>query len=40
MKMRDYKNSKVSEPLTASELLAGVAFCIGFCGLIFFLLVI
>lgn len=38
--MRDYKNSKVNEPLTAGQLLQGAAFCVVFCVLIFILLAI
>ena len=38
--MKDYKNSKVTDPLTAGQLLQGAAFCAVFCGLIFILLVI
>lgn len=36
--MKDYKTIKVSEPLTASELIAGLCFGAVFYGLIFIIL--
>lgn len=38
--MRDYKNVNVTDPLTAGQLLQGIAFCAVFCGLIFLLLLL
>lgn len=36
--MRDYKNVKVTDPLSAIQLLQGAAFCAVFCGLILLIL--
>lgn len=38
--MRDYKNSKVTEPMAASDLIGGLCFGLVFYGVIFFLMAI
>lgn len=38
--MVDYKNSKVTEPLTICEFFSGAAFIVFFAGFIFFLMVL
>ena len=38
--MRDYKNSKVIEPMSAAELMSGLCFGAVFYGVIFLLMVI